>query len=361
MNRRDFLRASGVLAVGTTLGTVGLPAILGSSRFAAAQDGSQSLRAFADKLGIRIGIWVGDYNHPELRPALTAVQTSQFNMGLISMGWWWTERERGVYRFRQSIADLGVAAGAGMKTIGNYGIWPWQAPDWIRSGNFSRAEMIQIIQDRMRSLREQLAAPLDSLTVVIEAYRPGDVFQATIGDEYVDIAFEAARRELPNTELVYTDYDNHVMSGPRSSRYGLTKTLVDRLRSKGLIDKVGVELGLAYPEIPSRDEVIATMQSYGLPVVVTEFNVRIHRLQGSPDERFAKQAQIYGDMLRAAINSGVCSEIVIFQMVDRLSSWETSTMADVWPDNDPTPYDDDLNPKPAYFAMLDVLREAAGG
>src|SRR4051794_9974862 len=58
-SRRDFLRTSGALTLGSTLGAVGLPVILGSSPLAAAQDGPQTLRTLADRVGFHIGVSVG--------------------------------------------------------------------------------------------------------------------------------------------------------------------------------------------------------------------------------------------------------------------------------------------------------------
>jgi endo-1,4-beta-xylanase len=201
--------------------------------------------------------------------------------------------------------------------------------------------------------------------VVNEAYAepnsPVDLFLERVGPEYIDIAFQTARETDPDAKLLYNDYDNHTLSGPGSTRTAITRSIIERLKAKDLIDAVGVELGLRFPNIPMKADVVAALKSYPVPAIITEFGVLLKNLQGTTQERFARQAEVYRDMLEAAIESGNCNEFIVFQIVDRLSGWEHPEMSDVTasPLNDPTPFDDDFQPKPAYFAMRDVLQAAA--
>jgi endo-1,4-beta-xylanase len=126
---------------------------------------------------------------------------------------------------------------------------------------------------------------------------------------------------------------------------------VARLKSKGLVDGVGFEMHLDGREPPDKDEVVAEMRSYGLPVHVTEIDIDISKVAGNKDERYAEQARIYGDMLSACIESEVCQSFSLWGIGDKYS-WREYYSSSA----DPTPFDDNLNPKPAYFAMLDALQ-----
>jgi GH35 family endo-1,4-beta-xylanase len=185
------------------------------------------------------------------------------------------------------------------------------------------------------------------------------LFRAIIGPEYVELAFAFVRQQLPSARLLYNDFYNHFEQGPRT---GVTREIVSRLADKGLIDYVGLEMHLTGDQPPDKTDVAQTMQSYGLPIFVTEFDVNLALGRGTREERFAKQAQIYRDMLAAALESGVCQNFVVFQIVDKFTIWETiPTFRGYSPDAVPSPYDDDFSPKSAYLAMADVLRGAAGG
>jgi GH35 family endo-1,4-beta-xylanase len=65
-------------------------------------------------------------------------------------------------------------------------------------------------------------------------------------------------------------------------------------------------------------------------------------------------------VLKAALDSGVCNDFLLETIVDKLSGWEpgNSPLPGTFADNDPTPYDDNFQPKPAYYAMSSVLQKA---
>jgi len=193
---------------------------------------------------------------------------------------------------------------------------------------------------------------------VNEAYIEGDIFRRVIGDDYVDIAFQTARETDPSAILIYNDFNNHSPVGnyPDGERTQLSRYIVQRLKDKGLVDGIGIQMHLDGLRPPNKEEVIATMQSYGLPVYVSEFDVNLRRTKGSQEQRFELQAEIYKNMLEACLESTVCNHFVVFQTVDKYSVWETMPTLPFYSTSaDPTPFDDDLRPKLAYFAMWNVL------
>ena len=101
---------------------------------------------------------------------------------------------------------------------------------------------------------------------------------------------------------------------------------------------------------PDKQDVIVTMQNYGIPVHVTEIDVNLTNVPGTQEARFALQGQIYGDMLTACLDSGVCASFSVWGFWDKYS-WLERYSAEA----DPTLFDDDLNPKPAYFTLLEIL------
>ena len=108
-------------------------------------------------------------------------------------------------------------------------------------------------------------------------------------------------------------------------------------------------------EPPNPGEIISAFQSYGVPVYITEFDVNMSNVAGSRSERFQKQADIYKTIIRAALDSGVCRHIDFWDVND-YNSWLDQRRGGN-PNADPTLFDDDIHPKPAYFAVRQVLME----
>jgi endo-1,4-beta-xylanase len=323
-----------------------------------------TVRRLADKINFKIGGSVGGYGFANDYNNLVKVQAREFNLGQIGIGWTYTEPERGKYVFNPVDSDTNLATRNGMQTYGHPVIWCGQVPQWIAKGGFSRAELVQIVQDRVTTLLQRYKGKIQAWNVVNE-YRgcPQDIFDAIIGSDYVEIAFRAARQADPSAILVYNDYWNHSLDST-DSPYGkyngrrteITRQVVQNLKSKGLVDGVGLQMHLFGNIPPNKQDVIATMRSYGLPVYVTEFDVNMKDVKGTRDERFKVQAKIYKEMLQAAIESGVCKGFMILGVIDRLSAWEVDPNYPFYsPDADPLPFDDNFQPKPAYFALLAAL------
>ncbi len=328
-----------------------------------------TMRGMADKINFKIGGAVGGYGFANDYNNLVKVQAREFNLGQINVGWRFTEPERGKNYFNPVDSDTNLATRNGMQTYGHLVIWGCGSlPDWIAKGTFSRPELIQIIQDRVATLLQRYKGKIQTWNVVNEYQGCNrDVFDAIVGLDYVETAFRAARQADPSAILVYNDYWNHSLDST-DSLYGkyngrrteITRQVVQNLKSKGLIDGVGLQMHLFGNIPPNKQDVIATMKSYGLPVYVSEFDVNMKDVKGTRDERFKIQARIYKEMVQAAIESGVCKGFSILGVIDRLSTWQSVPDYPFYsPDANPLPFDDNFQPKPAYFAILAALLSEA--
>ena len=111
---------------------------------------------------------------------------------------------------------------------------------------------------------------------------------------------------------------------------------------------------------PKRGDLISTLRSFGLPVYITEMDVNMKDVLGTKEEREKTQADVYRMVLQSVLDSGTCKSISFWTIGDKYSWIETSPDYSQYSLNaDPTPFDDDLKPKPAYYAVLDVLKAYA--
>jgi endo-1,4-beta-xylanase len=200
---------------------------------------------------------------------------------------------------------------------------------------------------------------------------PGwDFFDNHIGKDYVEIAFQIARNTDPSVDLIYNDFGNE---GRNGNKYEQTLEIVDSLRNLDLIDGVGLEMHiepiLDYPTkfvsksgntncVVSIDNFIETMISYELPVHITELDVDLRNIDKPQAERFNMQAILYGNIIDAILKAGVCKHITFWGFGDKYS-WLEQTEFNGSTKADPTLFDDDLKPKPAYFAVRDILKRYA--
>ena len=139
-------------------------------------------------------------------------------------------------------------------------------------------------------------------------------------------------------------YSNETSTG---GYYGITKTDVDYLKSLGLIDAVGLQMHL-WSNRPAKTDVINAMQSYGVPVWVTEFDC--FQLSGLSNPA-QEQADITQAMIEATLESGVGDCFTTWGISDKNSFWNTYYGADY----NPCLWDANNNAKPNYYAIQQTL------
>lgn len=316
--------------------------------------GVSSLRLLAEKNRIQVGTYLNEQWFDD--SLWREIVAREFDLAVISSGFYWESMEstQGQFNFAPVDVQIAFAQSNGMAICGHALLLAQSPyiPDWLAYGSFSKDELSAILRNFIVQVMNRYKGKIGTYIVVEDAPLPADmqydVFYQKFGYDYVDLAFQIARETDPSAILIYNAGDDETADRPASQ---LTHQIVERLQAKGLIDSVGFEMHLDATDAPSKDDVIAEMRSYSLPVHVTEIDVDISGLPGTMEERYAEQARIYGDMLSACLESGVCQSFSLWGIGDKYSWLRRAS-----PIADPTPFDDNLNPKPAYFALLDALR-----
>ncbi len=193
----------------------------------------------------------------------------------------------------------------------------------------------------------------DVLNEVIDPNQPdgigASVWKEIIGQQFIDIAFEAAREADPRAKLFYNDF-NEWKPKKREMIYALVK----RLKSKGLIDGIGLQqhVNLFEPTASELDKTISRFAELGLEIHVTELDVEVNRnaqyteLTAELDQQLAKR---YEELFRTyQKHAGQITAVMTFNVTDA-SSWlrHHPTPHLTWP----LLFDAQGKPKTAFWAI----------
>jgi endo-1,4-beta-xylanase len=130
--------------------------------------------------------------------------------------------------------------------------------------------------------------------------------------------------------------------------------LVQGLRAQNVpIDGVGLQMHITATNPPGEASVAANMRrlaSLGLSVNISEMDVRIRDVPGTPQVRLDVQKAVYHDSVRACVAEPACSSVTFWGFTDAHSWIDRQFGAD-----DPLLFDDQYAVKPAYYGVLDAL------
>ncbi len=325
----------------------------------AAQDDSP-LRVLAEAQGIAVGaaVSVTPLRH-DSRYAETLAREFNLITPETEMKMGPLRPSRDSYDFDDADAIVAFAETNGMQVRGHALVWHNQQPGWLEQGNFSREELMEILRDHIYTVVGRYQGRVAAWDVVNEAIADDgsmrdNLWLRGIGPEYIDLAFQWAREADPNALLFYNDYDAEGLGAKSDAVYQLVAGLVGR----GVpIDGVGMQMHVSIGEPPRVDDVRANMErlaALGLQVQITEMDVQIQDGSGSEPERFAAQAQVYGDIARLCLQVDACTAFVLWGFTDQYT-WIPGYTGN--PDA-PLPFDAQYRPKPAYEALQRAL---AGG
>lgn len=234
-------------------------------------------------------------------------------------------------------------------------------PNWLTQGNFSHAELLDIIHNHIQTVGTRYKGKVREYTVVNEAFSREietggnkDWWGKHLGHEYIDNAFIWARQADPNAILILNDFGNETVGDISNLMYDYIKDA----KARGIpIDALGMQMHMNSSNSPTTEKVVSNMRRFadlGLKIYVTEFDVNMHDAKGTDKEKDDQQAKIYSDMLKACLEVGpnICPNFGFLGLVDR-QSWYNGIGLD---DADPLLFKSDYTPKPAFYSIRDTLQ-----
>lgn len=273
--------------------------------------------------------------------------------------------EPGVYDFTKTDQMVDFAEQNGLKIRGHTLIY-WKADaDWVNNGNYTREELIDILEDHVTTVVSRYQGRVFAWDVVNEAfsndgtYRP-NVWYQVIGPEYIEIAMEAARAADPDALLIYND----VGAEGLSTKSGVVYSMAQDFVARGVpLDGIGLQFHVRadyYPTNPDPEKVGSNMQrlaDLGLKVHITEMDVRVYFVDGTVEEKWDLQAKVYSDIIEQCVMQVACDLVNFWGFTDR-HSWIYNAFTGEYPEESPHILDFDYNEKPAYNALHALFTQA---
>lgn len=338
MKAHRAISALATIAVGLSLSIV-------ATQPAAADDSNTTLRQEAAKDGIIIGS--GAINPDYLDdPQFAQVLADQFNSlsPENELKWQFNEPQQGVFDFTRLDKLVAFAQAHHMKMKGHGLISGCCNPPWleqITNPGLLRAAMTTHFQ----ALMHRYAGKIDRWDVVTEPFSieggtglEHNYFYNVLGPDYIADAFRIAHAADPHAKLFINENLVEVEPAKRQELYDLVSSLVAKHVP---ISGVGLEMHETFvgPDPGVITDMVKSYKALGLEVAITELDVHTY----DP----VSQAQIYGDIVSEALNAGIKD----------INTWGfTDKHAYTWlPGAKPLMFDENYNPKPAYFAVHDAL------
>jgi endo-1,4-beta-xylanase len=314
----------------------------------------RSLRAAAEARGLLVGSCVEGTPAKRLweDPTYASVLLRECNYLTPENNMKWEAIEE--WGFAPADALVKFASDHQMKVKGHCLIWHEWLPARINS-NLSADALRQAVEKHIREEVGHYRGKVYAWDVVNEAVDNNGELRKTIfldklGEGYIAEAFQLAHEADPDALLFYNDYAE--WPGAKSDRvYELVKKLV----ADGVpIHGVGMQMHLMAWNHASPEDIAANVRrlvALGLKVAITEMDVRISEseLPGTLTERLEIQRRIYHDVIAACIREKVTG--ITFWGFTDAHSWIDLTFG---PD-DPLLFDENYQPKPAYWGVMDAL------
>jgi endo-1,4-beta-xylanase len=304
------------------------------------------------------------------RPDFTPLVLDQCSILTAENGMKWraTHPEQDRFDFTQADFFMDFAESHHLPARGHNLCWHEHNPPWLES-TITQQNAVSLLTTHIQTVVTRYKGRIHSWDVVNEAINPShknpngmvnSVWLRNIGEDYVELAFRAAAKADASALLTYNDYDIETDAPNQQAKREAVLSMLHRLVKKGApIQALGVQSHLrtneGLPTWKGLNKFLKEIEKLKLQVFVTELDVDDSFMPADILERDRQVAEIYRSYLENILRQKSVKAVLTWCLSDR-DSWLQGfrPRKDGLPQR-PLPFDADLNPKPAFFALRNAL------
>ena len=283
-----------------------------------------------------------------------------------AMKFWAMRPTEGGYKFDEADALVAFGEENKIKVRGHNLVWH-QMPDWF-GRMATKANARRLMVEHIETVASRYAGRIHSWDVVNEAVllldNRADGLRASqwlrlVGEDYIEVAFRAARVADPLALLTYNEYGIEADNAADEQKRQAVLMLLRRLKARDVpVDALGVQshIGAKGSYGVGLKRMIAEVQGMGLQVFLTEMDVNDSALGGDESMRDAEVAAAAEKYLNAALAEPAVKALMMWGVYDAQTwlNYGKFARADHVPQR-PLLFDKEFRPKPAYFAVRNAI------
>jgi endo-1,4-beta-xylanase len=189
----------------------------------------------------------------------------------------------------------------------------------------------------------------------------------TIGPSFIAEAFHAAQEADPDALLILNEFgfETDDEFDAAADKQAKALIVIDQLLSDGApVQALGVQAHLEAADFATKfdaaaySKFLADVAGRGLKILITEMDVLDDGLPADEAARDAAIGDVYRQYLDVALAEPGVSALITFGLTDRYTWLQEDYPREDGAARRPLPFDEDLQPKPAYDALKSALESA---
>lgn len=278
------------------------------------------------------------------------------------MKWEFIHPEQDTYRFGPADAIVEFAEKNDQVVRGHTLMWHSQNPDWLENGDFTDAELRQILKDHITTVVGRYAGRIHQWDVANEIFDGSgalrteeNIWLRRLGPDIIADAFRWAHEADPQAQLFFNDWGVESINAKSDAYYDLITSLLDQgVPVHGFSVQGHLSIQFGFPG--SLQANLQRFADLGLYTAVTELDVRmVLGEDGTPTAaQLARQADYYGRMLDACLAVSTCNSFTVWGFNDKYS-WVPVFFPN---QGAATLMFEDYRRKPAYYTLQNTLAAA---